>query len=156
MKRPDQVLAKLNDAFQGEQHGQRFFTIWYGVYDSASCTMTWAGGGHPPSVVLLPGKPNPLLLPSSGPLMGMLRGVDFPARSCGIPTGARLLIFSDGVFEIFCEGRAAWNLDACVAYLASLGERQGTLMDELLEHVYKLRGSPHLEDDFSIIEARFK
>jgi predicted ATPase len=156
MKRPDQVLAKLNDAFQGEQHGQRFFTIWYGVYDSASCTMTWAGGGHPPSVVLLPGKPKPLLLVSSGPLMGMLRGVHFPARSCGIPTGARLLIFSDGVFEIFCEGRAAWNLDACVAYLASLSERQGTLMDELLEHVYRLRGSPHLEDDFSIIEARFK
>jgi serine phosphatase RsbU (regulator of sigma subunit) len=88
--------------------------------------------------------------------MGALRGVDFPTQSCGIPSGARLLIFSDGVFEIFCDGRVAWNLDACVAYLASLSERPGTLMDELLEYVYKLRGSPHLEDDFSIIEARFK
>jgi phosphoserine phosphatase RsbU/P len=48
MKQPDQVLAKLNNAFQGEQHGQRFFTIWYGVYHRASRTMTWAGGGHPP------------------------------------------------------------------------------------------------------------
>jgi sigma-B regulation protein RsbU (phosphoserine phosphatase) len=155
MKQPDQVLAKLNDAFQGEQHGHRFFTIWYGVYDCVSRRMTWAGGGHPPSVVLLPGEANPLLLPSSGPLMGMLRGVDFPAQCRVIPTGARLLIFSDGVFEIFCDGRATWNLDACIAYLAAPGERQGPLMDELLEHVYKLRGSPHLEDDFSIIEARF-
>jgi serine phosphatase RsbU (regulator of sigma subunit) len=156
MKQPDQVLAKLNDAFQGEQHGHRFFTIWYGVYDCVGRTMTWAGGGHPPSVVLLPGEANLLLLPSSGPLMGMLRGVNFPAQSCVIPTGARLLIFSDGVFEIFRDGRATWNLNACIAYLASPGERQGTLMDELLEHVYKLRGSPHLEDDFSIIEARFR
>jgi hypothetical protein len=29
-------------------------------------------------------------------------------------------------------------------------------MDELLEHVYQLRGSPLLEDDFSIIEVRFQ
>jgi sigma-B regulation protein RsbU (phosphoserine phosphatase) len=51
MKQPDQVLAKLNDAFQGEQHGERYFTIWYGVYQCASRTMTWAGGGHPPEIL---------------------------------------------------------------------------------------------------------
>jgi Stage II sporulation protein E (SpoIIE) len=30
MRQPDQVLAKLNDAFQGEHHGERFFTnlVW--------------------------------------------------------------------------------------------------------------------------------
>ncbi|HEY5707577.1 MAG TPA: SpoIIE family protein phosphatase [Terrimicrobiaceae bacterium] len=156
MKRPDQVLAKLNDAFQGEQHGQRFFTIWYGVYRCADRTMTWAGGGHPPSIVLLPGERDPLLLPSSGLMMGVLRGVDFPAQSCHIPAGARLLIFSDGVFEIFRDGCSAWNLDACIAYLSDLAEQPGTLMDDLLDHVYRLRGSPRLDDDFSIIEARFR
>jgi len=39
--------------------------------------------------------------------------------------------------------------------MAALAERQGSLMDELLDHVYHLRGSPHLDDDFSIIEAKF-
>jgi predicted ATPase/energy-coupling factor transporter ATP-binding protein EcfA2 len=156
MKRPDQVLAKLNDAFQGEQHGERFFTIWYGVYDCATRTITWAGGGHPPSVLLLAGQTNPLLLPSSGPMMGVLRGLDFRAQSCDIPAGARLVIFSDGVFEIFRDGRAAWNLDGCIALLAVLAERDGSLMDELLDHVYHLRGSPFLDDDFSAIEARFQ
>ena len=156
MKQPDQVLAKLNDAFQGEQHGQRFFTIWYGVYHCASRTMTWAGGGHPPSIVLLPGEPHPLPLPSSGLMMGVLRGVEFPAQSCRIPAGARLLIFSDGVFEIFRDDRDAWNLDACIAYLAAMAEQQGSLMDQLLDHVYHLRGSSRLDDDFSIIEARFQ
>jgi serine phosphatase RsbU (regulator of sigma subunit)/predicted ATPase len=155
MKQPDQVLAKLNDAFQGEQHGERFFTIWYGVYDCASRTMTWAGGGHPPSIVLLPGEPKPLLLPSAGLIMGVLRGIGFPAQSCRIPTNARLLIFSDGVFEIFRDGREVWNLDACIAHLAALADRQGSLMDELLAHVQHLSGSSSLDDDFSIIEARF-
>ena len=42
MKRPDQVLARLNEAFQGQEHGNRYFTIWYGVYQVAARTMTWA------------------------------------------------------------------------------------------------------------------
>ena len=50
---------------------------------------------------------------------------------------------------------AVWNLDACIAHMAALAERQGSLMDELLDHVYHLRGSPRLDDDFSIIEAWF-
>ena len=32
MRRPDQVLASLNESFQGRQHSNKFFTIWYGVY----------------------------------------------------------------------------------------------------------------------------
>ena len=88
-------------------------------------------------------------------MMGVLRGVEFSAQSCHIPAGSRLLIFSDGVFEIFREGREMWNLAGCIAHLAVVGQREGSLMDELLNHVRHVRGSPHLDDDFSIIEARF-
>ena len=118
--------------------------------------MTWAGGGHPPSVVLIPGEPDPLLLASSGLIVGVIRDADFPAQSCRIPTGARLLIFSDGVYEILRDGRPAWNLDACIAHLAAQAYREESLMDPLLDHVYQLRGSRRLDDDFSIIEARFR
>ena len=156
MKQPDQVLVGLNNAFQGEAHGRRFFSTWYGVYHLPSRMLTWAGGGHPPSVVLVPGEPNPRLLASSGLIMGVFRGVGFPAGSCRIPAGARLLIFSDGVFEIYRDGRPVWSLDACIAHLVALADREGNLMDQLLDHVYQLRGSPRLEDDFSIIEARFR
>jgi predicted ATPase/energy-coupling factor transporter ATP-binding protein EcfA2 len=155
MKRPDQVLAKLNESFRGEQHGNKYFTIWYGVYQATTRTITWAGGGHHPSIMLVPGEPNPIVLTSEGVMMGVLRGVDFPVQSCHVPEDARLLIFSDGVFEIFRDGREVWNLADCVAHLAVLSERERSLMDELLNHVQRLRGSPRLDDDFSIIEARF-
>jgi serine phosphatase RsbU (regulator of sigma subunit) len=154
-KQPDQVLDRLNETFRGEQHGNRYFTIWYGVYDSATRTLTWAGGGHHPSLVLLGGESEPLLLPSEGLMMGVLPSAEFPAQSCHIPINARLLIFSDGVFEIFRRGRQVWNLDDCIGYLAVLAKDEGRVMDRLLQHVQHLRGSPHLDDDFSIIEAWF-
>jgi phosphoserine phosphatase RsbU/P len=89
-------------------------------------------------------------------MMGILRGVDFPVQSCRVPANARLLIFSDGVFEIFHDRREVWNLADCISHLAVLNEREGSIMDELLNHVRHLRGSPRLDDDFSIIEARFR
>ncbi len=155
MGQPGQVLAKLNEAFQGQQHGQKYFTIWYGVYDAANRLLTWAGGGHHPAVLFVPSDAEPRVLSSEGLMMGVLRGVTFPVQACQIPVGARLLIFSDGVFEIFCEGRAVWDWHACTGYLATLARRPDSLLDDLVENVYRLRGSPRLEDDFSAIEARF-
>ncbi len=47
MRRPDQVLASLNESFQARQHSNKFFTIWYGVYCSSTRFLTWSGGGAP-------------------------------------------------------------------------------------------------------------
>ena len=88
-------------------------------------------------------------------MMGIMRGAKFPASSCSVPPGASLLIFSDGVFEIRRNKEMLWDLPACMRYLADLNRSAGTVMDELLAHVRHLHGSQQLDDDFSIIEARF-
>jgi serine phosphatase RsbU (regulator of sigma subunit) len=155
MKRPDEVLASLNDAFQSDQHGDKFFTIWYGVYEHPTRTLTWSGGGHHPAVLLERANSEAVLLESSGPLIGAAKGMGFPAESRGIPEGSRLLVFSDGAFEIIRDGKPVWNLHGLIRYLADQAAREGTLMDSLLDHARRLRGAAQLDDDFSIIEARF-
>ena len=63
-----------------------------------------------------------------------------------------MLIFSDGVFEIFRDEHVVWDWPACVSYLATLSQSE-TVMDELIEHV-RLPWLAQLDDDLSIIEAR--
>src|SRR5262249_55420628 len=54
---PGAVLTSLNAAFQMSDHGNRYFTIWYGVYDRRDRHLAFATGGHPPPVMLLgPGR----------------------------------------------------------------------------------------------------
>ena len=79
MRRPDQVLATLNESFQGRQHSNKFFTIWYGVYCSSTRVLTWSGGGHHASLLFAPDAPDSVLLSSTGPMMGILRDANFPA-----------------------------------------------------------------------------
>ena len=53
---PERVLAALNRAFPMEEHAGRFFTIWYGVYDSAIRKLSYASAGHPPAILLDGGR----------------------------------------------------------------------------------------------------
>lgn len=154
MKKPEQVLVRLNETFPGNQHGHKFFTAWFGVYQVSTRTLTYASGGHPSAIVIVPGCGNPLELPATGPLMGVLPNAVFPASSFQIARGARLLIFSDGAFEIRNNRKLVWSLPACIAYLAQLSEHGENLMDKLLSRARQLRGSAQLDDDFSAIEAQ--
>ena len=155
MRRPDQVLANLNEAFPSARHGNKFFTAWYGVYQRSTGLLTWSGGGHHPSILLAPGARDPILLPSSGMIIGFLSGQEYPAESCEVAAGARLLIFSDGVFEIRRDAEPVWDMDACIEYLARRDSSGGAIMDELLTYVRTLHGSHELPDDFSILEVCF-
>ncbi|MEI9898635.1 MAG: SpoIIE family protein phosphatase [Chthoniobacter sp.] len=155
MRQPDQVLAALNKSFQGTQHGYKYFTIWYGVFHASSRTLTYASGGHPAAVALVPGAPQPLHFPATGPVMGVQPGMPYPAASSPLPPGTRLFIFSDGVFEIRRDKRMVWNLAHGIAYLTECCQSGENVMDLLLARVRELRGSPQLDDDFSIIEAHF-
>jgi sigma-B regulation protein RsbU (phosphoserine phosphatase) len=152
-RRPDEVLAALNDAFQGAQHGYKFFTIWYGVYHTGQRRLTYASGGHPSAMAVVPGEPEPLIFPATGPVMGIMPGTKFPAVSSAIAPGARLFIFSDGVFEVRRNRQMLWDLPGCIAHLAEHGQHEENVMDALLTQIRTLRGSAHLDDDFSFIDA---
>ena len=50
--RPSQVLSALNNAFQMSAQGDKYFTIWYGVYNAVNRQLVYASAGHPPAVLL--------------------------------------------------------------------------------------------------------
>lgn len=154
---PGQVLAGLNAAFEMDRHDNKYFTIWYGVYRPAARQLTFTGGGHPPAL-LLGGMKNSQLeltqLDSQGPLIGMLPDTEFETQTIDVPPDARLLLFSDGVFEIEQINGEIWKFDEFLKLIRSLPPDE-PLMDRLLQHAQTLHGSDQLGDDFSIVEVNF-
>ncbi len=87
--------------------------------------------------------------------MGISPEKTFTASTLTIPEVSRLFIFSDGVFEIRRDRRSVWNLSDCITMIQALAKEGAPVMDRILAHVHELRGSMHLDDDFSFIEAAF-
>lgn len=154
---PAQVLDRLNATFRMEQHDDRYFTIWYGVFSRKTHELSYAGGGHPPAILLTDSSQSTVSvqrLESQGPAIGWDFDLPFEAGTLVLAPSDRLLIFSDGVFEIEKTDGSDWSFDEFLAFLTTTVTADD-LMDHLLVHVRQLRGSDTLADDFSILELAF-
>jgi sigma-B regulation protein RsbU (phosphoserine phosphatase) len=150
---PGAVLYSLNEKFQGPEQGGKLFTIWYGVIDTERSTLSWAGGGHPDAILLEPGCDEPFLLPSTGVMIGVLRGQRFGTLSRPLSPSSRIYMYSDGVYEVTQSNGKVWSQRELVDYIDQVRANEPEIMDTVLAHVRKLRGSSVLEDDFTIVEA---
>jgi sigma-B regulation protein RsbU (phosphoserine phosphatase) len=155
-RRPGQVLTAFNAAFPTEKFGDKFFTIWYGVYQRSTGQLAWSGGGHPAALLFDPSAPGaPSQLDSQGPLIGIMDWPDFEEGLRPIAPGSRLYVYSDGVHEIHKHDGSDWKFEEFVAFVSQPALATGLLMDRLYEYARALRGAPVLDDDFSILEAIF-
>ena len=49
---PSSVLKALNETFQMNDQNDKYFTIWYGVYNHTKRQLMYASAGHPPGILV--------------------------------------------------------------------------------------------------------
>ncbi|MGC1307637.1 MAG: SpoIIE family protein phosphatase [Phormidesmis sp.] len=163
--RPETVLKGLNEAFQMNDQNDKYFTIWYGVYNRATCELSYASAGHPPAMLVTPSttsadKVTIQRLRTPGMPIGMMPDTTYQWQRCTVDTGSRLYIFSDGIYEIHPANQAdhpdspLLGLDGFVQLLTTLEARQQLSPDTLIEQVSAF-GGDHFEDDLSLLEINF-
>lgn len=153
---PHDVLNGLNEAFQMSHQNQKYFTIWYGVYNQAKRQLTYASAGHPPAILIAPGangttEVHRLVTPSVP--IGILPEVAYTSDRQTIPANSRLYIFSDGIYEVGQTAIASWNLDAFIQMLIALDDQ--TSLNDILEAVQRSSGVETFEDDLSLLQVDF-
>jgi sigma-B regulation protein RsbU (phosphoserine phosphatase) len=153
---PAAVLRKLNETFVMEKQNNKYFTFWYGVLRRPGRELAYGNAGHPPPFLFTGPSADQAamhLLKAHGPVIGIMPEYDIQATVQPLDASARLLVYSDGVFEIDDADGVMWKFEDFVNYVASLPP-EGTL-DRLLAHVRKRHGSAALADDFSLLEIQF-
>ena len=149
---PAAVLAALNRAFPAEAQNFFYFTFWYGVYQPSRRELRYSSGGHPPALLLSRGSV--ISLATEGASIGCFDNAQFISATQTVEPGARLLVFSDGVFEIFLEGDRVQTWEEFLAGF-TLADVAALRPTDRLKHTQQLRGAEILEDDFSLLEIRF-
>jgi serine phosphatase RsbU (regulator of sigma subunit) len=97
---PSQVLTQVNDALSRDLEGQQlpyFLTAAYLLYDPAERSVTLAGAGHNP--VLLVSADGVQRLPSQGAILGVRPGLQFPQVVIPARPGDLLALYTDGITE---------------------------------------------------------
>lgn len=157
-RNPGQVLTRLNDVFQMEKQNGKYFTIFYGVYNKPQRSLAFSSGGHPPALLFTGTAPDAVAvqqLRALDPPVAMAAGMAFDTQTARLDASARLLVYSDGVFEIERANGVMWKYSEFVDYVAAMPPGPTPMMDRLLEHVRTMHGAPTLADDFSLLEIVF-
>jgi sigma-B regulation protein RsbU (phosphoserine phosphatase) len=152
---PGAVLAALNKAFPMERQNDMFFTIWYGVFHRGTRILRWAGGGHPPALLVAAGASAPQRLDSDGPLIGAVDGLEFESNETEIPPGGRVFVYSDGAFEISRPDGSMWPFEEFVTALTTPSEGAESPIDALVSRVRSVAQRDDFHDDFSMVELVF-
>ena len=136
------IAQRLNQHHwdEGEETRRKYVTALLMKLDCKAGRLQFVNAGHNPGFLVLPDGAAPLQLNSSGVPLGMLPGMKYEAEEFAFPEGSRLLVYTDGLTEVFMgeeeygeerllesfRGYAGVDGDATLAYLWNrIGEFSG-------------------------------
>lgn len=150
---PVRVLEGLNGVFQMEKHNNLYFTMWYGVIQWSTRQLRYSSGGHPPAILFSPSGVEQLR--SRAMPIGTMEGAMFEMGETSVPRGAKLFVFSDGIYEIQRQDGRELELSEFLKVLERPEKTTGGKVEEVLSAMTEIQGRPQFEDDVSLMELRF-
>ena len=155
---PSEVLKALNNAFQMNTHGDKYFTIWYGVYNRLKRQLLYASAGHPPAILLSGTSPTTLQIKQLDSLdlpIGFVPDVYFEDAVFEIEENSTLYIFSDGAYEINQSDNNIWGIDAFIDLLINSIKANTCQFNQVLAHIMTVNVKANLDDDLSLLKVNF-
>ncbi|MGW8888407.1 SpoIIE family protein phosphatase [Streptomyces sp. NPDC055749] len=106
LARLDELVCRIDREGAAADEGITGATCLYAIYDSVDGSCSFASAGHPvPAIVLPDGGVRFPDIPPGVPLgLGGLGGLPFEVVDLRVPEGSRLVLFTDGLFEVRSRG----------------------------------------------------
>jgi sigma-B regulation protein RsbU (phosphoserine phosphatase) len=156
--KPSDVLRALNTTFQMSYQNDKYFTIWYGVYNRISRQLVYASAGHPPAVLISQSPASTAKikrLKTPGMPVGMFPDAPYVDNCCDVEDLSSLYIFSDGVYEIHQPDGNIWGLDPFIDLLAAYNGASADQLELVLNYIQNLNAKAVFDDDWSLLKVNF-
>jgi len=156
---PAAVLAEINRGLAPILRGTGqpvFATVFYGVIDLVSATLTHANAGHPPAFLVRheTGAVEQLTEASPEPATGLMEAFVYTERVCRFGSGDVLLAYTDGLFEATDrEGTIFGNDRLRELIRENAAQPPARLVERLVAGVQSFTGRAEFDDDICVLAA---
>lgn len=146
---PDRVVQRIAGGIRTFRPN-RFVTLFCGLHDVGSRSVTYVNAGHPPPV-LCRGDEQPLLLDPTGPLVSpVLDDAVWSERTVRFDPEHRLLVYTDGIIEAPGEG-GDYGLDRLIEDVRRVPSGGKALVEAVLSRVKQFMKGRRVEDDLTLL-----
>ncbi len=148
-RNPAEILAGLNLALSGLVAGQ-FVTAACAFIDLEAGTVTYAGAGHPPTLLLRGASQQVVELAENGLFLGPFRHAKYANVSTSFTAGDDLLLYTDGIIEATMPDAQPFGAERLKDFaLVTQASDPSALADNLIR---KVSGTVQ-EDDLTVVAA---
>lgn len=153
------AAVNLTNAYIMENHAQAnmFATLFFGVIDPATGSLSYVNGGHNPPVILDKNGAIKSRLKPTGPAVGIFADATFEIRQADLEPGDTLLAFTDGVPDAHApDGKMFTDkrLMELVSGAPSASARE--LLDRIDQAVHDHISTAIQFDDITMIAVRYE
>ena len=153
--RPDYVMRVANRRIlmDADPDASMFVTVFYGILDPATGTLTYCNAGHNPPYLLSIHDGEPVrLLRKTGMALGVIENVTWDQVSVRMEPGDVLVLYTDGVTDAENEQGTFFGQERLLEVLRTNQERpaQG-IQDTLITHIHDFVGHAPQFDDIALV-----
>ena len=149
---PAEILAGLNVMLRGSLGGQ-YVTAACAAIDSESGSITYAGAGHPPGLLLQRRASNVVELAENGLFIGPFPQATYSNLSVPIESGDALLLYTDGIVEANVSNGEEFGRQRLGQLLLESADRKPA---EFIDLLFRKIAMPEQQDDLTAVLAQIK
>jgi sigma-B regulation protein RsbU (phosphoserine phosphatase) len=97
--RPDKAIRNANSIITADSKSGMFVTLFYGVLDTSSRSLTYVNAGHNPPLICHGTDGSFSDLPATGIAMGALPDAEYFSVTLGLGKGDVIVLYTDGITE---------------------------------------------------------
>jgi sigma-B regulation protein RsbU (phosphoserine phosphatase) len=152
---PLQVLERINRLYIHNINFTTFVTIFFGKYDPASRTLTYANAGHNSAYLYRAATNEEEWLHPTGPAIGLMEGFNTRAADVRLEPGDVLLLYTDGVTEAANAAGLELGEDGLseIVRAGADGSPEG-LIQKILRGLKNFTGGGPLADDTTLVVCK--
>jgi sigma-B regulation protein RsbU (phosphoserine phosphatase) len=151
--RPDLALAATNRRILQDTHRPMFVTVFYGILDARSGTLTYCNAGHnAPYFIHAGGDTTIQPLPTTGMPLGILEELTWGHAAIRFEPSDLLLLYTDGLTDAQNDEADFFGSERLLAIAeAHRGRTASDLQQALLGAVYGWMGDAPQFDDLTLL-----
>jgi serine phosphatase RsbU (regulator of sigma subunit) len=151
--RPDDVLRVANHRILADAQAGLFVTVFYGLLDPTTGTLTYCNAGHnPPYLLSARNKDSVQALRRTGMPLGIAGGVTWEQEVVQLGPGDMLVLCTDGVTEAQDAQETFFGTERLLEVVrTNLGRPAQEVQDALLAEVHEFVGNAPQFDDIALM-----
>jgi sigma-B regulation protein RsbU (phosphoserine phosphatase) len=131
-----------------------FATMFFGVLDPHTGTLIYVNGGHNPPVLLRRDDPEPMLLPPTGPAVGILEDSQYVIGTAHLGPGDALFIYTDGVIDARSLDGTSFTMNRVLDVVRQPFDSAQGLLDNLDDSLKSHVQAAEQFDDITMVVLR--